>query len=255
MKKLLFVVCTHGDELAGLSLFLNYPYGKNKKVEWKVMVGNPMAALTNLRFTETDLNRSFNATKARSYEEKQAEMLKKIFANYDVVYDIHTTTAIRDSIGWDTCLFVNSANQSTLSECRYVPSDYIIWDSDPTYQKQYLPAHAKIGITIEYAKTKNAATDMKRIEKDFLRIIKQTTISPQAEKKRILCRADRGITQDEKDKLHLFLKEFVPLTQEEKKKLQLPLKKDYYPLFINPRSVDPTYYCFLNEKMDQKKFI
>ncbi|MDO8497412.1 MAG: succinylglutamate desuccinylase/aspartoacylase family protein [bacterium] len=249
MKKLLFVICTHGDELAGLNLFLHYPYGKNEKVEWKVMVGNPMATLTNLRFTETDLNRSFNAKKARSYEEKRAEILKKIFANYDVVCDIHTTTAIRDSIGWDKCLFVNSVDQSTLSECRYVPSDYIIWDSDPTYQKQYLPAHAKIGITIEYTKTKNAAIDMKRIEKDFIQIINQKPISSQAEKKRLLCRADRGVTQDEKDKHNLFLKEFVPLTQEEKKKLKLHLEKEYYPVFINPRSIDPKYYCFLNEKM------
>lgn len=133
-------MCTHGDELAGLQLFLQHPYGKNSKVEWKVVIGNPEAITLNKRFIETDLNRSFNAKQAKSYEEQRAEILKKIFPSYDVLYDIHTTQMIKYPNNGD-CIFVNSVEKNVIDESKYVQSKNIIWDSDPEYVKQYLTAH------------------------------------------------------------------------------------------------------------------
>lgn len=250
MKKILFVACTHGDELAGFNLFVKYPYGKTNDVEWKTIIGNPDAAFLNTRFLETDLNRSFDADTANSFEEKRAEKLKKILSEYDVVYDMHTTTAIRDNPQWEKCLFVNQLDKKTIAECRYVPSTFVVWDSDPKYQKQYLPAHAKVGITIDYAKTANAQEDFARMEKDFLHIINQEEISKEEQTNQIFTEADRPVTQDERDELNLTLEELKPLTTQQKEQLSLPTKNEYYPIFVNPRSVDATYYCFLNMRVD-----
>jgi len=172
MKKILFVVCTHGNEVAGFNLFINHPYGQVGSIFWEVIIGNPQALALNIRFTETDLNRSFDTRDGSSYEEKRAEILKKRFQNYDVVYDIHTTQVIK-SPELDDCIFINTLNAETVQECSFVSAPHIIWDSDTQYQKQYLTAHHPIGITLEYQKTADYFHDVNRIRNDFYNIIHQ----------------------------------------------------------------------------------
>lgn len=243
MKKILFTVCTHGNELAGLKLFLDFPYGRNHFVEWEVVIGNPLAMGLNQRFVVSDLNRSFNVKKPSSYEEKRAELLKKRFQGYDVLYDIHTTQIMKDKT-FDDCIFVNNIDKKTITQCKYLNSKHIIWDSDKEYQKQYVTSAHPIGITLEYQKTGDSQYDWAKVKKDFENIISQKEVK----RIKMIYEADRSVAQKEREKFNLSMKDFVPLTYKEKELLGLPKNENYVPVFVNPPEVDPKYYCFLNKE-------
>lgn len=78
--KTLYITYTHGDE--------HPPYEMPN-----ALIANPLAKERNVRYIETDLNRSFGAKTPVSYEEKRAIELEKILSEYDLVVDIHRTTA------------------------------------------------------------------------------------------------------------------------------------------------------------------
>ncbi|HSX34142.1 MAG TPA: succinylglutamate desuccinylase/aspartoacylase family protein [Candidatus Saccharimonadales bacterium] len=95
-KRILIVGAQHGDERLGprLNRFLKSDTtGRFKNVDY--LCGNPRAFRRNVRFTETDLNRSYDTLPAVSYEEKRAQKILRIIAagNYDYVLDIHTSRA------------------------------------------------------------------------------------------------------------------------------------------------------------------
>jgi len=245
MKKILFVVCTHGDELAGHKLFQDYPYGETDKVSWKVIIGNPEAVALNTRYIESDLNRAFYVQKPHTYEEKRAEILKKYFQEFDEIYDIHTTLSINPS-SWDDCIFVNNTKKETLNTCAFISAPHIIWNRDEDYSKQYLTYHHPFALTLEYQKTFDVYSDYERILVDFENIIHQEN-PRQAEK--ILYEASRGVTQEERQKYQLELEDFKPLKVHEKKQLKLPVNEVFVPVFVNPQKADLDYYCFLNRKI------
>lgn len=249
MKKVLFVVCTHGDELAGHKLFQDYPYGETDKVSWKVIIGNPEAVSLNTRYIESDLNRSFNIEKPRTFEEKRARILKSYFKEYDEVYDIHTTRSIHPS-SWDDCIFVNKTTPELLKACTYLTAPHIIWDRDEEYSKQYLTYHHPVALTLEYQKTYDVYNDYERILVDFENIIHQE--KPRQQEK-TLYEAARGITQEEHTKHKLEFEDFKPLKAIEKEQLGLSLDEVYVPVFVNSKENDKEYYCFLNKKIKEIK--
>jgi hypothetical protein len=95
-KRILIVGAQHGDERLGprLDRFLRSDKtGRFKNVDY--ICGNPRAFRRNVRFTETDLNRSYDTLPAKTYEEKRAQKILRIIAqgNYDYVLDVHTSRA------------------------------------------------------------------------------------------------------------------------------------------------------------------
>lgn len=109
--KILIVGAQHGDERLGprLQRFLvNDKTGKYTRVDY--ICGNPRAYRKNVRFTESDLNRSYNTLPPITYEQKRAQkILQQIHAKqYDFVLDVHTSrsqggrfylaTSLNDSI-------------------------------------------------------------------------------------------------------------------------------------------------------------
>ena len=92
MKRILIIGAQHGDERLGHKLY-HYLRSSHSHVAIDFLCGNPKAYRLNIRFTETDLNRSYNVSAPRSYEEKRArKVLQDIAAgNYDFVLDIHTS--------------------------------------------------------------------------------------------------------------------------------------------------------------------
>jgi len=78
--KTLYITYTHGDE--------HPPYEIPN-----ALVANPLAKERNVRYIETDLNRSFGVMTPISYEEKRAVELDEVLTDYDLVVDIHRTTA------------------------------------------------------------------------------------------------------------------------------------------------------------------
>lgn len=78
--KTLYITYTHGDE---------YPPYEIPDA----LIANPLAKERNVRYIETDLNRSFGVKTPVSYEEKRAVELGEMLNDYDLVIDIHRTTA------------------------------------------------------------------------------------------------------------------------------------------------------------------
>jgi succinylglutamate desuccinylase len=94
--RILIVGAQHGDERLGprLQRFLKQDtIGRYANVEY--LCGNPRAYRRNVRFTETDLNRSYDTLPPRTYEQKRAQkILRRIQQGaYDVVLDVHTSRA------------------------------------------------------------------------------------------------------------------------------------------------------------------
>ncbi|MCK4729794.1 MAG: succinylglutamate desuccinylase/aspartoacylase family protein [Candidatus Aenigmarchaeota archaeon] len=92
---MLLIYCLHGDEIITekIAKQLNKKYGIN------ILLGNPEARNKQIRFSESDLNRSFN--KRGTQESQRAKELKQILSkrNEDIIIDLHTTTAKMPPIG------------------------------------------------------------------------------------------------------------------------------------------------------------
>jgi succinylglutamate desuccinylase len=236
MKKILFIVCTHGNETAGFDLFLKYPYGKTDFIYWEIIVGNPKATLIQSRFIEEDLNRICEQLhKHKSYEGKRAQMLKQKMANFDTVYDIHTTSNIKERV--NDCTFINSIK--SLKETYFIKSSQVIYDKKNN--KQYITSLHPNGITLEYTKTTNVQHDRNRIFNDFKSIINQKKIN----KNKNISDFFGLISQTSARKLKLNWQDFNLISDIDIKKLKLP-PGQYFPVFVNPPEQDTKIYSAIN---------
>ena len=94
--RILIVGAQHGDERLGprLNRFLKSDTtGRYQTVDY--LCGNPRALRRNVRFTETDLNRSYDVVSPETYEQQRAQKILRHIAagKYDYVLDVHTSRA------------------------------------------------------------------------------------------------------------------------------------------------------------------
>lgn len=97
MNRILIIGSQHGNEPLGRRLY-EYLLYRHPEVAAEVdyLCGNPLAYVRNVRYTETDLNRSYGIDSDSFEAIRAAEILKYIDeGKYDVVLDIHTTTNIK----------------------------------------------------------------------------------------------------------------------------------------------------------------
>lgn len=87
----------HGNESLGIELVRLLRRRPIENVG--TMIANPRAVRRSVRYTETDLNRSFNG--GETYEARRAEYIKRFVTGYDIVIDFHNTEAIGND-----CAFV-----------------------------------------------------------------------------------------------------------------------------------------------------
>lgn len=234
-KKILFIVCTHGDELAGAELFYKYPYGRTEAVEWKVLIGNPMAHFLNLRFVEEDLDFICN-TGSNSYEGRRSELLAKAMAEFDIVYDIHTTTLYQNKV--IDCAFLNTLDNK--ADLDFIAADHIIWDSNNN--NNYVTSLHPRSACLEYARTDNVADDRARILADFERIIHQE----QLDKKRQLTEFVSLVRKQDVPGHTFDWENFTNISAADKALLALEAAQDYMPIFVNPDAGSEDVYACLN---------
>lgn len=123
------------------TLYITYTHG-NEPPPYHVpnaLVANPIARTQNKRYIESDLNRSFGISFPRTYEEKRAREIKDVMSKYDLVVDIHRTTA-----EVPFCAIVTKLEDVEYA-LPYLPAAIIVIDM-PTA----LIAHAKHGVALEY---------------------------------------------------------------------------------------------------------
>lgn len=87
--KVLVIGGMHGNETLGIQLVASLIDNPIKGID--AIIANPNAVRASVRYTETDLNRSFGVQNPVSDEEKRACELDSIVDEYDIVLDFHNT--------------------------------------------------------------------------------------------------------------------------------------------------------------------
>ena len=95
MTKILAIISTHGNELLGPNL-LAYMLAKRSKLLENIefIIANPRAYAKNVRYIESDLNRSYGLD-LDTYEDQRAKIIEERIRllKPELVLDFHTTTA------------------------------------------------------------------------------------------------------------------------------------------------------------------
>ena len=100
MIKILAIISTHGNELLGPNV-LAYMLSKRSKLleDIEFIIANPRAYAKNVRYTESDLNRSYGLG-LDTYESQRAKVIEERIRllKPELVLDFHTTTAEQSDI-------------------------------------------------------------------------------------------------------------------------------------------------------------
>lgn len=100
MTKIFAIISTHGNELLGPNL-LAYMLAKRSKLleNMEFIIANPRAYAKNVRYTESDLNRSYGLG-LDTYEGRRAKIIEERIRllKPELVLDFHTTTAEQPDI-------------------------------------------------------------------------------------------------------------------------------------------------------------
>lgn len=148
MKHILLLGSQHGNELLGDTLF---HYIKHTRPELlpciTFKIGNLRAKKQNVRYIESDLNRSYNGKKG-TYEERRAKRLLRFIthADFDLVLDLHTTTCQQPP-----CLIIPSVNPAITPFLRACHITTIVHMDHPIVQTSLIGRYRK-AISIEVNK-------------------------------------------------------------------------------------------------------
>ena len=100
MTKILAIISTHGNELLGPNV-LAYMLAKRSKLleDIEFIIANSRAYAKNVRYTESDLNRSYGLG-LDTYEGRRAKIIEERIRllKPELVLDFHTTTAEQPNI-------------------------------------------------------------------------------------------------------------------------------------------------------------
>ena len=100
MTKILAIISTHGNELLGPNV-LAYMLSKRSKLleDIEFIIANPRAYVKNVRYTESDLNRSYGLG-LDTYEGQRVKTIEERIRllKPELVLDFHTTTAEQPDI-------------------------------------------------------------------------------------------------------------------------------------------------------------
>lgn len=181
MKKQVLVICQHGDEKAPFKVFNKY-----FKDRFDAILGNPKAFKKNVRFLESDLNRSFPGSKSGLLEEKIAFKLLKKLKMYQQVVDFHTATC-------DTPIFIilTKTTKKHLKLARSTGIKKIVYMQESIASGKALIDHVPVGISIEAGDEKLPVTK-KRIKK-----VLNNLISGKDSKSKLQCYSVFGVIKKE----------------------------------------------------------
>lgn len=129
MKDILFIVCTHGNELEPLKIIEEIVVEIGQDIwdrKFDFLIANPMAVDRKKRFIDIDLNRVYPGNiESKFYEERRAAEILEYAKNFKCVIDIHTTKA---NTGLFTLLTKNTPKNIELAK-KMLPNNIVIWES------------------------------------------------------------------------------------------------------------------------------
>lgn len=97
---ILIIGATHGNELLGPRLYTRLLAKRSPVLEHvNFIIGNPRAYAQRVRYTESDLNRSYSLGNT-TYEQRRAQEIQRYIGETkpDLVIDMHTTSTVQPNI-------------------------------------------------------------------------------------------------------------------------------------------------------------
>jgi aspartoacylase len=236
MKKILLLGSQHGNELLGEALF-SYITDKRPELLSSVsyLVGNLKAKKENVRYIDSDMNRSYNG-KRSGYEERRAERIRRYIKkeSFDLVLDLHTTTCEQPP-----CLIVASINEQITPFLRASSMMKVVHMDHPIVETSLIGVCSQ-ALSIEVNKDTLDDELMERLCDDLTHYIDGTALS-----------ADKTIYQIDS----LLAK--TELSEEKSKTLRNFQKSEYgfYPVLVGENSYkkQTTYLGFKAYKVYQSK--
>lgn len=230
-KKLLFVTATHGDEELNVEMAQKIKKtNQGKMFDW--IIANPRALKKSVRFTETDLNRSFPGRKNGSYEERRALQLTKIIQKYKMVVDFHGTVSQTGIFA----ILIKFTKENLELALRFKTKNIVLWP-EAKESNQSLSTFSPSGIELESGPKKNPVIkkQLERVVVGFLKGLDAPIDLKSEMKKRNFFLAGESIAKkDNKFKLKDWKK-----------------VKNFYPLFVNQY---PGIACFKLKKINPQKY-
>jgi hypothetical protein len=227
-KNILVIGGTHGDEPIGIAIVEDLIMDRTEGIEG--LIANPGAVAKNIRFIETDLNRSFGVVNPLTLEEQRAEQIKPYLKQADLIIEFHDTYAENN-----TCAIVTgSLNplQQLLAEYFHMPRIVIMplggnlsgQNPAKTFSLEIARAEAEL-FSKDFFLTKIRSLNQKLAGE-----IKPQTVFECLPIKVLRATAQRlGLELNQ-------LQNFEELSAEQVKKLELDQKETYVPMFIGEKA-------------------
>lgn len=215
MKKVLFIVSSHGDEPVGLEVVKRL-FKRKIKNKFDYLIGNPKALKSNVRFIDADLNRIYPGKSNGNIEETAAHNILKFIKknNYNYVIDLHGTISKTGIFVIITKLNLGNLFLASMLNIKKI----VIWPKSEESTGS-LSSFVECGIEIESG------------PKDDKKVIKNL--------ENILIKFINDINNKINTKDKIKEKEFYLITGKIKSKKNVPKLKDFkkmgnfYPLFVN----------------------
>ncbi len=147
-KQVLFIACTHGNEPIGKLAVEGLLKNKNLSRKFDCVIGNPRAYARNIRFTDSDLNRSAPGRQySKKYEVRRAFQLIQLFKRYRYVIDLHQTRANNRIV----VIIPKLTRRSLALALAFDVRDVLIWPSSSSLKSRLRPLteYKDYGIEIE----------------------------------------------------------------------------------------------------------
>lgn len=150
-KKILVVVCTHGDEKIGIEA-VNTLIKREIDLNFEYTIGNPEAFKKNVRFTDTDQNRIAPGDSASNlYEERRVAELLIQAKEYDYIFDIHGTNSNSGSF-----IIIPKPTREKMILASQIPiKNIVIWESVTGRTTGPITDYVPYGLGIEFGPQKS----------------------------------------------------------------------------------------------------
>lgn len=167
MKKILLLGSQHGDELLGEKLYNFIKINHTKLLEnIYYKIGNLKAKKQKTRFTESDLNRSYNCG-SKTYEQRRSKAIMKYITTnqFDLVIDLHTTTCDQEP-----CMIIPSINSDIKDIIDASFIEHIILMKNDVINQSLIGSYSK-SISIEISKDQIDDSMLEKLVDDIKRFL------------------------------------------------------------------------------------
>lgn len=224
-ERVLIIGGLHGDEPTGIAVARYFQLHPHDGIVG--FVGNEEASSQNIRFIETDLNRSFQPKVVVSIEEQIAQKLKRKTQDFDVIIDIHNTR------GDDTTCTITTMvpNAVHFSLAKYFGFEKLVIMPD---SGSLIAEKQEKAISLEIA-----LNDREKFSVQYLiEKIKRLDLAVGEERKIVLYEFIRSIPTTTLQRVNIQpsdIHNFKELTYKQKQALGLSIYKIYCPIFAKKR--------------------